>query len=69
MCVWTKRQHRYVSRSLSTTFVDDSNSATHTASELQKSIDEAAKFDRFSGQRIRPGKVAGWALTDELHAA
>merc|ERR1712060_1046566 len=67
MCVWTKRQHRHVPRSLSTTFVDDSNSTTHTSHDLQASLDETAKFDRFSGQLIHPGKVAGWALTHELH--
>ena len=68
MCVWTKRQHRYVPRSLSTTFVDDSNSTTHAAADLQRSLDATTQFDTRSGQRIHPGKVAGWALTAPLHA-
>ena len=69
LCVWTKRQYRYVPLSLSITFVDDSNSIASSSQDLELSLDQTTRFDRFSGQRIHPGKVVGLALSLELHDA
>ena len=66
MCVWTNRQHRYVPRSLSVTFVDDSNTTAPSAAELSLALTETERFDAMSGQQIHPGKVAGWALGQHL---
>jgi len=66
MCVWTNRQHRYVPRSLSVTFVDDSNTTAPSAAELSLALTETERFDAFSRQQIYPGKVAGWAHGQQL---
>ena len=57
MCVWANRQHRVVPRSLSTTFVDDSNSTAPTAGELQAALTQTELFDTMSGQKVHPGRV------------
>ena len=66
MCVWTNRQHRHVPRSTSTTFVDDNNSTDPTAAELDLALQETARFDRLSGQKIHPGRAVGWAIGEDL---
>ena len=71
MCAWTKRQHRHSPRSLSTTFVDDGNSTAHhpahAVADLRAPLNQTTAFDWFSGQKIHPGKVAGWAIGPELY--
>ena len=66
MCVWTNRQHRVIPRSLSVTFIDDSNSTFTNIADAQISLDETVRFDTKSGQKIHPGKLVGWATQPEL---
>ena len=51
---------------ISVTFVDDSNNAMSTVEEVVLSLDETVRFDALSGQLIHPGKVVGWATTQQL---
>ena len=66
MYVWTQRQHNAVPRSLSATYIDDSNSTVTDRDGAEESIRQSELFDRLSGQEVQPGKVVAWATHPRL---
>ena len=61
MYAWTARQRRYILRSLSVTFIADSNATLNAVNDVLISFAETLKFDMCSGQQGHPEKIQGWS--------
>ena len=65
MSIWIRSHLTRIPRALVATFLDDSNVASESISDLEVSIDITMEFDLATDQRVNADKTAGWANNAE----